>query len=62
MLRLRFLNENLNQNSQNNKNVKCCHGPFMLPKATGKIFLTITCVHSHFQLCLLGSENSEFGV
>ena len=34
----------------------------MLPKATGKIFLTITHMHIHFLLCLLGSENSEFRV
>ena len=38
--------------------------PFMLPKMTGKIFLTMTYMHLHFQLCLLGSEilSSEFSV
>ena len=34
----------------------------MLPKATGKIFLTITRMRMHFLLCVLGSENSDFQV
>ena len=45
------------------KTTKCEMLPmvhFMLPKATGKTFLTVTHMHMHFLLCLLGSENSEF--
>ena len=38
------------------------HYPFLSPKATGKIFLTITRIRMYFLLCLLGSENSEFRV
>ena len=31
----------------------------MLPKAAGKIFLTITLMRMYFLLCLFGRENSE---
>ena len=40
------------------KTIKCK----MLPKATGKIYLKITHMHTHFLLCLLESENFEFRV